>query len=55
MSRLKNKNTTYSDVGINLKKIRESQQSIGKLISSTHLFLRKGKVLSRVWTLRWTD
>ena len=46
MSRLKNKNTTYSDVGINLKKIRESQQSIGKLISSTHLFLRKGKVLS---------
>jgi phosphoribosylformylglycinamidine cyclo-ligase len=43
---LKNKNITYSDVGINLRKIRKSQQSIGKLISSTHLFLKKGKVLS---------
>ena len=43
---LKNKKISYSDVGIDLKKIRESQKSIGKLISSTHSFLRKGKVIS---------
>src|SRR5215213_2787558 len=44
--RLKNKHATYNDVGIDLKKIRKSQQSIGQFISSTHSFLRKGKVLS---------
>jgi phosphoribosylformylglycinamidine cyclo-ligase len=43
---LKDKKTSYSDVGIDLKKIRHSQKSIGKLISSTHSFLRKGNVIS---------
>jgi phosphoribosylformylglycinamidine cyclo-ligase len=43
---LKNDNTTYRDVGIDLKQLRKSQQSIGELISSTHSFLRMGKVLS---------
>ena len=44
--RLTNKHASYNDVGINLKRIRKSQQSIGELISSTHSFIRKGKVLS---------
>ena len=44
--RLKNKHATYNDVGIDLKKIRKSHQSIGQFISSTHSFIRKGKVLS---------
>jgi phosphoribosylformylglycinamidine cyclo-ligase len=43
---LKNKSTTYSDVGIDLKRVHKSQQSIGELISLTHSFLRKGKVIS---------
>jgi phosphoribosylformylglycinamidine cyclo-ligase len=43
---LKDKNASYSDVGIDLKKIRDSQKSIGELISSTHSFLRQGKVIS---------
>lgn len=43
---MKNKNASYSDVGIDLKKIRDFQKSIGELISSTHSFLRKGKIIS---------
>jgi phosphoribosylformylglycinamidine cyclo-ligase len=41
-----NKSTTYSDVGIDLKEIHKAQQSVGELISLTHSFLRRGKVLS---------
>ncbi|HKG87049.1 MAG TPA: AIR synthase related protein, partial [Nitrososphaeraceae archaeon] len=41
-----NKHAAYNDVGIDLKRIRKSQQSIGELISLTHSFIRKGKVLS---------
>ena len=37
---------TYKDAGIDIKKIKESQTSIGKLIASTHKMQKKAKVMS---------
>lgn len=37
---------TYRDAGVDVKKIRAAQTSIGEIISATHGFLRDGKVLS---------
>lgn len=37
---------TYKDAGIDIKKIKKSQTSIGKLISSTHNLQRRAKVMS---------
>jgi len=37
---------TYKDVGIDIKKIKESQASIGKLVASTHKLQKKAKVMS---------
>ncbi|HEX9678247.1 phosphoribosylformylglycinamidine cyclo-ligase [Nitrososphaera sp.] len=37
---------TYRDVGIDVDKIRAAQKSIGDIISATHAFPKKGRVLS---------
>ena len=37
---------TYSDAGVDVKKIRSAQKSIGDLISSSHEMLAMGKVVS---------
>ena len=37
---------TYKDAGIDIKKIKESQASIGKLVASTHKLQKKAKVMS---------
>jgi phosphoribosylformylglycinamidine cyclo-ligase len=37
---------TYSDAGVDVKKIRSAQKSIGDLISSSHKMLAMGKVVS---------
>jgi phosphoribosylformylglycinamidine cyclo-ligase len=36
----------YKDVGIDIKKIKQSQISIGKLITSTHKLQKKAKIMS---------
>ncbi len=37
---------TYKDAGIDIKKIKQSQQSIGNLITSTHRVQKKAKTMS---------
>jgi phosphoribosylformylglycinamidine cyclo-ligase len=37
---------TYKDAGVDVKKIRSAQKSIGEIISSTHRTLSEGKVVS---------
>ena len=37
---------TYRDAGVDIGKIREAQKSIGDIISATHAFPKKGRVLS---------
>lgn len=37
---------TYRDAGVDVKKIREAQKSIGEIISSSHKMLAEGKVVS---------
>jgi phosphoribosylformylglycinamidine cyclo-ligase len=37
---------TYKDAGIDIKKIKQSQTSIGKLISSTHNLQKRAKMMS---------
>ncbi|MGI0060586.1 MAG: phosphoribosylformylglycinamidine cyclo-ligase, partial [Nitrosotalea sp.] len=37
---------TYKDAGIDIKKIKQSQQSIGNLIASTHGLQKKAKTMS---------
>ncbi len=37
---------TYKDAGIDIKKIKQSQQSIGNLIASTHRLQKKAKTMS---------
>ena len=37
---------TYKDAGIDIKKVNKVQNSIGKIISSSHSFLAHGRVLS---------
>ncbi|MHB8602790.1 MAG: phosphoribosylformylglycinamidine cyclo-ligase [Nitrosotalea sp.] len=37
---------TYKDAGIDIKKIKQSQQSIGNLIASTHKLQKKAKIMS---------
>lgn len=37
---------TYKDAGVDVKKIRSAQKSIGEIISSSHKMLVEGKVLS---------
>lgn len=43
---MKRNNKTYKGPGIDLKKIHRAQNSIGKIISSSHSFLSYGRVLS---------
>lgn len=40
------KGLTYSDAGVDVKKIRAAQRSIGDIISATHRMISTGKVLS---------
>jgi phosphoribosylformylglycinamidine cyclo-ligase len=40
------KKMTYRDAGVDVGKIREAQKSIGDIISVTHAFPKKGRVLS---------
>ncbi|MGI0062222.1 MAG: AIR synthase related protein, partial [Nitrosotalea sp.] len=37
---------TYKDAGIDIQKIKQSQQSIGNLIASTHRLQKKAKTMS---------
>lgn len=46
MSQSDNKGSKYSDVGIDIKKIRSIQKSIGQDISKTNRFLKIGTVIS---------
>jgi phosphoribosylformylglycinamidine cyclo-ligase len=38
--------TTYRDAGVDVKKIRSAQKSIGEIISASHAMLSEGKVVS---------
>jgi phosphoribosylformylglycinamidine cyclo-ligase len=40
------KKMTYRDAGVDIDKIRAAQKSIGGIISTTHRFIKKGRVLS---------
>ena len=40
------KSITYRDAGVDVKKIRSAQKSIGEIISASHSHLSEGKVLS---------
>jgi phosphoribosylformylglycinamidine cyclo-ligase len=40
------KGITYSDAGVDVKKIRSAQRSVGEIISASHGFLKGGRVLS---------
>lgn len=42
----KKKKKTYADFGVDIKKIVRTQSQIGTMISNTHSFMSKGKVLS---------
>jgi phosphoribosylformylglycinamidine cyclo-ligase len=37
---------TYKDAGIDISKIKQSQERIGKLIASTHKLQKKAKTMS---------
>ena len=45
-NRAKSLAITYKDVGIDIKKIKQSQASIGNLITSTHRLQKKVKIMS---------
>ena len=46
MPRLKKEGMTYRDAGVDVKKIRTVQKSIGEIISVTHKMISAGKVVS---------